>query len=327
MSISICPADPAHPDFFGEVEGIDLRQPATSEAVAAIDAGMDRFGVLVFHDQRIDDTQQLAFSRHFGALEQATYGTRSTPTPRRIIAFAIRTVRNNLKRLHQKPEGVRRPQRRRLGIEVEDISNLDRYNQVWGRNDPRRLLALRNMLWHSDSSFKLTPAKYSLLHARAIPSSGGNTEFADMRAAYDALDDDTKSMIQNLVCEHSQMYSWGALGLTDFSDQERAKWAPVPQRLVRRHPVTGRKSLFLSAHAGGIIGWPMPEARVLLRDLTEHATQREFVHIHKWRQYDLVMWDNRVAMHRARRYDDINDMRELHRVTVADIAPTLQQAA
>jgi len=183
------------------------------------------------------------------------------------------------------------------------------------------------MLWHSDSSFKPTPAKYSLLHARAIPSSGGNTEFADMRAAYDALDDGTKAMIQGLVCEHSQMYSWNALGLTDFSDKERAKWAPVPQRLVRWHPTTGRKSPFLSAHAGGIIGWPMPDARVLLRDLTEHATQREFVHIHKWRPYDLVMWDNRVVMHRARRYDDTNEVRELYRVTVAEVAPTLQQAA
>jgi len=148
-----------------------------------------------------------------------------------------------------------------------------------------------------------------------------------MRAAYDALDDGTKAMIQGLVCEHSQMYSWNALGLTDFSDKERAKWAPVPQRLVRWHPTTGRKSPFLSAHAGGIIGWPMPDARVLLRDLTEHATQREFVHIHKWRPYDLVMWDNRVVMHRARRYDDTNEVRELYRVTVAEVAPTLQQAA
>ena len=133
-------------------------------------------------------------------------------------------------------------------------------------------------------------------------------------------------MIADLVCEHSQIYSRGVLGFTDFTDEERVKWAPVPQRLVRRHPVTGRRSLFLSAHAGGIIGWPMPEARALLRDLTEHATQREFVHAHKWRQYDLVMWDNRVVMHRARRYN-AGEVRELHRTTVADIAPTLQQAA
>jgi alpha-ketoglutarate-dependent 2,4-dichlorophenoxyacetate dioxygenase len=293
----------------------------------AIEAGMDRFAVLVFRDQRIDDAQQLAFSRNFGLLEQeATEDIRSILRPRRIVAFLMRWARNEFKRLRRQSE-ARNAHKRRLGSEVRDISNLDSYNQLRARNDRVRLLLLRNMLWHSDSSFKPTPAKYSLLHARAIPSSGGNTEFADMRAAYDALDGATKAMIQNLVCEHSQMYSWGALGLTDFSDKESAKWAPVSQRLVRRHPVTGRKSLFLSAHAGGIIGWPMPDARVLLRDLTEHATQREFVHIHKWRQYDLVMWDNRVVMHRARRYDDTNEVRELHRVTVADIAPTLQQAA
>ena len=326
MTVSIRPADPAHPDFFGEVEGIDLRQPAAPEAVAAIEAGMDRFAVLVFHNQRIDDTQQLAFSRHFGTLEQATYGVMSNPVPRRMIASLIHRVRNKLKGLRRRL-GARKAQTRPSNLEVENISNLDHDNQVWGRNDIGRLLAFRNMLWHSDSSFKPTPAKYSLLHARVIPSRGGNTEFADMRAAYDALDDGTKAMIQNLVCEHSQMYSWGALGLTNFSDEEHAKWTPVPQRLVRRHPVTGRRSLFLSAHAGSIVGWPVPDARVLLRDLTEHATQREFVHIHKWRQYDLVMWDNRVVMHRARRYDDTGEVRELRRTTVADIAPTLQQGA
>jgi alpha-ketoglutarate-dependent 2,4-dichlorophenoxyacetate dioxygenase len=325
MTVSIRAVDPTRPDFFGEVEGIDLRQPATTRDVTVIEAGMDRFAVLVFHDQRIDDTKQIAFSRNFGTLEQATYSIRSNLGPRRIIASSIRTVRNKLNRLHQGPERARKAHRRRLGSEVEDISNLDRYNQMRGRTDPGRLTSLRNMLWHSDSSFKSTPAKYSLLHARAIPSCGGNTEFADMRAAYDALDDATRVMIEKLVCEHSQMYSWGVLGVTDFFDKKRAASPPVPQRLVRRHPVTGRRSLFLSAHAGGIVGWPMPEARILLRDLTEHATQREFVHIHKWQQYDLVMWDNRVVMHRARRYDDANEVRELHRTTVADIAPTLQQ--
>ncbi len=324
MSLLIRPAEPSHSDFFGEVDGIDLCQPVDRQTVATIEAGMDRFAVLVFHDQRIDDAQQSAFGRNFGTLELPDDSTRSPLTLRRMTAFAIRTVRNNLRRLRQRP-GARKPQRRRLEGEIADISNLDRYSQIRGRNDPRRLLLLRNMLWHSDSSFKPTPAKYSLLHARVIPSSGGNTEFADMRAAYDALDDGIKAMIQDLVCEHSQLYSWSALGLTDFGDQDR--WAPVPQRLVRRHPVTGHKSLFLSSHAGSVIGWPMPDARLLLRDLTEHATQREFVHIHKWRPYDLVMWDNRVVMHRGRRYDDTNEVRELHRVTVADVAPSLQQAA
>ncbi len=147
-----------------------------------------------------------------------------------------------------------------------------------------------------------------------------------MRAAWDALDAETRTLVQDLVCEHSQIYSRGVLGFTDFTEEERLKWAPVRQRLVRRHPVTGRRSLYLSAHAGTIIGWPVPEARALLRDLVEHATQREFVHAHRWRQFDLVMWDNRVVMHRGRRYD-IAQVRDLHRTTVADVAPTLEQAA
>jgi alpha-ketoglutarate-dependent 2,4-dichlorophenoxyacetate dioxygenase len=295
MALSIHPADPARPDFVGEVEGLDLREPASPATISAIGEGMDRFAVLVFHDQQIDDAQQLAFTRHFGPLDLAD-------------------------------GDIRRQSERRLGIEIADISNLGRDNEILARDDRRRLFSLGNMLWHSDSSFKPTPAKYSLLHARILPKKGGNTEFADMRAAYDALDEETREIVADLVCEHSQIFSRGVLGFSDFTAEERVKWAPVPQRVVRRHPVTGRKSLFLSAHAGGIAGWPVPEARALLRDLTEHATQRQFVHAHQWRCNDLVMWDNRVVMHRARRYD-WNEVRELHRTTVADSAPTLQQAA
>jgi len=295
MTLSIKPADPANPAFVGEVSGIDLRRSVDRQTVAAIEAGMDRFAVLVFRDQRLDDEQQLAFTRNFGPLELATGDIQQTD--------------------------------RRLRMEVNDISNVDRDEKVLARDDRARLFSLGNMLWHSDSSFKATPAKYSLLSARVIPSSpGGNTEFADMRAAWDALDAETRTLVQDLVCEHSQIYSRGVLGFTDFTEEERLKWAPVRQRLVRRHPVTGRRSLYLSAHAGTIIGWPVPEARALLRDLVEHATQREFVHAHRWRQFDLVMWDNRVVMHRGRRYD-IAQVRDLHRTTVADVAPTLEQAA
>jgi alpha-ketoglutarate-dependent 2,4-dichlorophenoxyacetate dioxygenase len=296
MTLRIRPIDPENrPDFAGVVEGIDLRQRVMPQEVAAVREGMDKFAVLLFRDQQIDDEQQLAFSRHFGTLELST-------------------------------GDIRRPEERRVGMEIGDISNLDRDNQVMARDDRKRLFGLGNMLWHSDSSFKPTPAMYSLLHARVLPPSGGNTEFADMRAAYDALDDETKSLINDLVCEHSQIYSRGILGFTDFTDEERVKWAPVPQRLVRRHPGSGRRSIFLSAHAGGIIGWPMPEARALLRDLTEHATQRQFVYAHQWRVGDLVMWDNRAMMHRARRYP-ADQVRELHRTTVGDVAPTLEQAA
>lgn len=293
--IAIRPADPARPDFVAEVTGIDLRQPVTPADVAAIDAGMARYAVLVFRDQPLDDDQQLAFTRHFGPLEAAT-------------------------------GDIAQGAERRLRMEINDISNLDKNNAVLGRDDRKRLFALGNMLWHSDSSFKATPAKYSLLSARILPDRDGNTQFADMRAAWDTLDAETQALVRDLVCDHSQIFSRGLLGFGDFTDEERVKFAPVPQRLVRRHPETGRLSLFLSAHAGAIHGWPVPEARALLRDLTEHATQRERVHSHVWRPHDLVMWDNRTTMHRARRYP-AEQVRDLRRTTIADSAPTLQQAA
>jgi len=258
MTLTIRPADPARPGFVGEVAGLDIARGITAAEAAVIEQGMDRYSVLVFRDQPLDDAQQVAFSRHFGPLEMAT-------------------------------GDIAQGGQRRLSMEVNDISNLDRDGAVLGRDDRRRLFSLGNMLWHSDSSFKPTPAKYSLLSARVIPGSGGNTEFADMRAAWDALDAETKALTRDLIVEHSQLFSRGSLGFDAFTEEERAKWQPVPQRLVRRHPVTGRLSLFLSAHAGAIRGWPIPEARMLLRDLTEHATQRDFVHAHVWRPHDLVM--------------------------------------
>ncbi len=296
MAISIAAIDPvSRPDFAGEVRGIDIARPVAPAEVAAIAAGMARFAVLVFRDQRIDDDQQVAFSRHFGPLEEATGDLRPTAE-------------------------------RRISMALNDISNLDQDGNVMARDDRRRLFGLGNMLWHSDSSFKAAPARYSLLSARVIPSAGGNTEFADMRAAYDARDDETKAMLRDFVCEHSQIHSRGALGFTEFTEEERRLCAPVRQRLVRRHPVSGRKSLFLSAHIGAIDGMPVPEARMLIRDLTEHATQRERIYAHVWRPFDLVMWDNRTTMHRARRYDAAQ-VRDMRRTTVSDEVSTLEQVA
>ena len=295
MTVQITPVDPVgRPFFAGRVTGLDLRQPLSPDQVAAVHAGMDRFGVLVFHDQPIDDAQQLAFSRALGPLEQAT-------------------------------GDIAAPEDRRVSMDLNDISNLDKDNKVLPRDDRRRLFSLGNQLWHSDSSFKDVPAKYSLLSARHIPPAGGNTEFADMRAAWDALDDETKAEVRDLVCRHSQIFSRGILGFTDFTDAERAKWAPVRQRLVRRHPRTGRLSLFLSSHAGEIEGWPVPEARAFLRDLTEHATQRAFVYSHVWKPRDLVMWDNRTTMHRARRYDH-TEVRDMRRTTLTNEVSSLEQA-
>jgi len=295
MSVSI---RQIHPVFAGEVSGIDLTKPLNREEVAAIEAGMDRHAVLVFHDQRFTDEQQVAYSRNFGKIEQA--------------------VGSN----------VTRPEDRRLSLDVADVSNLDKNNRVLARDDRQRMFNLGNRLWHSDSSFRATPSKYSLLSGRAVPDPkvGGNTEFADMRAAYDALDDATKARIEDLVCEHSLMYSRGSMGFGPFTEQELVTFKPVRQRLVRTHPVSGRKSLYLSSHIGTIIGWPMPEARDFIRELTEHATQRKFVHAHVWRQFDLVMWDNRQVMHRVRPFDETH-VRDMRRTTIQGEAPTVAQQA
>ncbi|MEY3937814.1 MAG: alpha-ketoglutarate-dependent 2,4-dichlorophenoxyacetate dioxygenase [Pseudomonadota bacterium] len=293
ISYAVHPIDPARPTFIGEVSGIDLTRRLTEEEVSAIHAGMDSFGVLVFHDQHFEDEQQIAFSRQLGMLEEATGDIMSEKD-------------------------------RRLSMDLNDISNLDKNGELLARDDRRRLFGLGNLLWHSDSSFKAVPAKYSMLSARKIPKAGGNTEFADMRAAYDALDGETKSEVHNLICLHSQIFSRGVLGFDDFTDTERAKWAPVRQALVRQHPNTGRLSLYLASHAGGIEGWPMPEARSFLRDLNEHATQRQFVYAHVWRPWDLVMWDNRVTMHRARRYDP-KEVRDMRRTTLTNGVSSLEQ--
>jgi alpha-ketoglutarate-dependent 2,4-dichlorophenoxyacetate dioxygenase len=284
------------PCFAAEVEGVDMTKPLSPEQVDAIHAGMDRHAVLVFHDQRITDEQQLAFTRSLGEIEHAI-GT-----------------------------SLRAPDEYRLPTTFADVSNLDKNNRVFARDDRPRLFGLGNRLWHSDSSFKVTPAKYSLLRAVSIPSKGGNTEYADMRAGYDALDEETKAEIEELVCEHSQLYSRSILGFTDFTEEERLRFKPVRQCLVRTHPVTKRKSLYLASHAGGIIGWPVPEARAFLRDLVEHATQRQFVYAHTWRVGDLVMWDNRQTMHRARPFP-FHEARDMRRTTLAGDGPTAAQAA
>src|SRR5262245_6910536 len=283
-----------HPVFVGEVSGADIARPLSSDVVAAIEAGMDRYAVLVFRGQELTDDQQMAFIRNFGRIEDARGGH------------------------------INKPEDRRLQVGMNDVSNLGKDGRPLDRDSRERAFNLGNMLWHSDSSFRAVPAKYSLLSARVVNPVGGNTEFADMRAAYDALDPATRARIEDLVCEHSLMHSRGLLGMLDYSDEERSMFRPARQRLVRQHPVTGRKSLYLSSHAGAIVGMPLAEARILLRDLTEHATQPRFVYVHTWRPWDLVMWDNRQTMHRVRRYDDTLP-RDMRRTTVAGDAPTAEQ--
>jgi alpha-ketoglutarate-dependent 2,4-dichlorophenoxyacetate dioxygenase len=285
-----------HPHFVGEVSGIDLRKPLTADEVAQLQAAIDRYAVLVFHDQDITDDQQLAFALNFGERENARGGT------------------------------VTKQADYRLASGLNDVSNLGKDGKPLPRDDRTHLFNLGNCLWHSDSSFRAIPAKYSLLSARTVNPKGGNTEFADMRAAYDALDAETKAEIEDLVCDHSLMYSRGSLGFLDYSDEEKRMFKPVQQRLVRTHPAHGRKSLYLSSHAGVVRGMTVPEGRLLLRDLTEHATQPQFVYVHRWKLHDLVMWDNRQTLHRVRRYDP-SQPRDMRRATVAGTEPTAAQQA
>jgi alpha-ketoglutarate-dependent 2,4-dichlorophenoxyacetate dioxygenase len=285
-----------HRHFVGEVSGLDLREPLTKEQAAEIEAAMDRYAVLVFHGQEVTDEQQMAFALNFGERENPRGGN------------------------------VTKKEDYRLDSDLNDVSNLGKDGKPLARDSRMHLFNLGNCLWHSDSSFRAIPAKFSLLSARVVNPKGGNTEFADMRAAYDALDDETKAEIGDLICEHSLMYSRGSLGFTEYSDDEREMFKPVLQRLVRTHPVHGRKSLYLSSHAGKVLGMSVPEGRLLLRDLTEHATRPEFVHVHKWKLHDLVMWDNRQTMHRVRRYDQ-SQPRDMRRATIAGTAPTVAQDA
>jgi alpha-ketoglutarate-dependent 2,4-dichlorophenoxyacetate dioxygenase len=291
MSLSI---RQIHPMFAGEVSGVDITKPLTRDQAAAIEEGMNTYGILVFRDQKLTDEQQQAFSKNFGPLEDARGGNITKPQDKRL------------------PEGM------------NDVSNLGKDGKPLDRNSRQRLFNIGNMLWHSDSSFRAIPAKYSLLSARIVNPVGGNTEFADMRAAYEGLDDATKKEIAGYVCEHSLMYSRGSLGFLDYTEEEKAMFKPVRQRLVRSHVFHDRKSLYLSSHAGAILGVPMPEARIILKDLNEHATQPKYVYVHKWRLHDLVMWDNRQTMHRVRRYDEAQ-ARDMRRTTVAGSGMTVEQ--
>jgi alpha-ketoglutarate-dependent 2,4-dichlorophenoxyacetate dioxygenase len=282
--------------FAGEVLGLRCDAPLTPAEVAAVEAGMDEYSVLVFRDQPLSDEQQLTFTRHFGKIEK--YDT---------------------------PGDIRKPGDRRLGAGIADFSNLTPQGRIMSADDRIWLFKLADQLWHSDSSYRPVPAKYSLLSGRVIPSWGADTQFADMRGAYDALDERAKAEVDGLICEHSLIFSRAAIGFDELTPEEVANFRPVRHPLVSRHPVTGRKSLFLSSHAGKIVGWTVPAARMFLRDLVEHATQREFVYSHVWRPNDLVMWDNRTTMHRARRFDR-NETRDVRRTTLAGDAPDIERA-
>jgi alpha-ketoglutarate-dependent 2,4-dichlorophenoxyacetate dioxygenase len=282
-----------HPTFVAEVGPIDLRRVYDRATLDRLRAAMDEYAILVFRDQPFTDDEQLGFAQRFDGVLHANTG-----------AAAI--------------------YKSRLGNEaLADISNVDEAGEILKPDDRRRAYGLGNRLWHTDASFQDPPGRYSMLSTRVIPSGGADTEFADMRGAYDALDAGTKAALEGLHAHHSIAYSRMTLGF-EFSPEEQDRLKGAVHPLVRINPRTQRRSLYLAAHASRIVEWPVPEGRLLLRDLIEHATQPQFVYRHAWCEGDLVIWDNRATMHRARPFADTKERRELRRVTTLDTeAPAL----
>ena len=278
------------PDFVAFVSDVDLKNELETDQVKELDTAINKFSVLVFKNQNINDEQQVRFTKYFGEIEAS--GNKSNIT---------------------------KAKDRRLSTDLADVSNLDKNNKPFTQNDPRRIFNLGNRLWHTDSSFKEIPAKYSLLSARNISKEGGNTEFADMRSAYDNLDINTKQKVENMICEHSLIYSRQRLGfdmVKELSSEEIKNFTPVEQPLVRQNKITNRKTIFLSCHIGKIRNWIRPDSMCFIDDLIEYATQPKFKYIHKWSQNDLIIWDNRQTMHRAKAFDDLKERRDMRRTTV-----------
>ena len=277
-----------HPCFAAEVGAIDLRRVYGADTLAEIRAGLDEYAVLVFREQPFTDDEQLAFARRLD-------GELHTKTGSRVLMQS------------------------RLGNEaVADISNLDGDGGLLKPDDRRRMYSLGNRLWHTDASFQDPPGRYSMLSAKVVPALGADTEFADTRAAYDALDAGMKARLQGLRVHHSIAHSRQTLGF-EFSADEAEALKGAIHPLVRTLPRSNRRSLYVASHASRIVDWPVPEGRLLLLELIEHATQREFVYRHAWRVGDLVIWDNRATMHRATPFDDSRHRRELRRVTTLDL--------
>jgi len=279
---------PLHPVFVGEASPVELRHTHDEPTLAAVRDAMDRYAVLVFHDQAFTDDEHLAFAQRLDGSLHTKLGSAAI-------------------------------QKNRFGNEaLGDVSNIGADGEILQRGDRRRAYSLGNRLWHTDASFQDPPGRYSMLHAKVIPPVGADTEYADMRAAWDALPAATKAQLEGLRVHHSIAYSRQTLGF-DFSKDEEEMLKGAVHPLVRTLPRSGRRALYLASHAARIIDWPLPEGRLLLRDLIEHATQRQFVYRHVWRVGDLVIWDNRCTMHRATPFEDVKLRRELRRVTTLDL--------
>ena len=277
---------PLHPLFAAEASGLDLRRPLEPNALHEIEAAMDEYAVLVWHDQPFSEAEQVAFARQFGPLD-----------------LGLRKARPGEHRFDYD--------------ELIDISNVTPRGEVAARDHAKIVSNLANQLWHSDSSFQQPAAAYSMLSAVVVPPSGGDTQFCDLRAAYDALSEEEKKELEGLSSEHYAFHTRLWLGDTSYTEAQLNSMPPVRWPLVRTHPRSMRKVLWVGAHATRVVGWTLAEGRVLLADLLEHATQREFVYRHRWKAGDLVMWDNRCTLHRGRRFD-LSQRRELRRTTTED---------
>lgn len=285
---------PLGTDFVAEVADVDLSRPLSGADLDAIKRAFWKYAVLVFPDQSLSDDQHLAFAEHFGPLETSIGVYRTDVTPR-------------------------------ARSELSDISNLTADGDIWAEDSRIRRYKAGNRLWHTDSSFKFVPARASLLHARAIPPIGGHTQFADARAAYDALSAQTKTRIQGLVAEHSIFHSRARIGFDEWVEAERENLETVPQVLTRCIDESGRRSLYVASHAGRIFGMSEDAGRALVDQLLAHTTQRQFVHTHRWRVGDLVMWDDRCTLHRGTVYDDLRWRRDMFRATVSDEINTCER--
>jgi alpha-ketoglutarate-dependent 2,4-dichlorophenoxyacetate dioxygenase len=283
---------PLHPVFAAEARGLDIRRPLARDAVREIHDGMNRFAVLVFRGQSLTQDEQIAFTRQFGELD---------------IGFRRVTT-----------AGGPLPPHRFSYQELADISNVGLDGSVAARESRKIVANIANQLWHADSSFQHPRARYSMLHAVVVPAKGGETEFCDERNAYDRLDEDAKARLEGLVAEHFALHSRFLLGDTDYSEAQVKAIQPVRWPIVQTHAGSGRKHLYIGAHARAIDGMTVAEARMLLMDLLEHATQREFLYRHRWQPSDLVIWDNRCVLHRGRAYD-LSERRELRRSTTVDV--------
>lgn len=291
MSITVYPFTP---DFAAEVGDVDLAAPLSEADFEDIKSAFWKYAVLVFPGQNLTPEQHLAFSTRFGPVEkERTLDPKATPT--------------------------------RYGGTFADISNLTADGEIWGETSRQRMYKLGNKLWHTDSSFKMLPSLCSLLYSRTIAPIGGHTQFADQRAAYDALPEDTKRKLHGLVAEHWIVHSRRRCGFTEFNEDEMRRLPPVPQVLVRTLPENGRKSLYVASHAGRIFAMSDEEGRALIDSLTAHVVQPQFVYTHRWRANELVMWDNRCTMHRGTDYDDLRWVRDMQRVTISDVANSCEQ--